>query len=90
MGFCAYVEDDENPFEHKVYCKCIKVTAYTFLISLLGVIFIPSTKQLYLMYGIGTTIDYLKSNDTANQIPDKAIKALDAWLDMEMQEKEKE
>ena len=30
---------------------------------------------------IGGTIDYIKSNDTAKQLPDKCIKALDKWAD---------
>lgn len=34
---------------------------------------IPSEKKLYTIYGIGSTIDYIKSNDKAKQIPDKAI-----------------
>ena len=30
-----------------------------------------------MIYGIGGTIDYVKSNETAKQLPDKYIKALD-------------
>ena len=30
-----------------------------------------------LIYGVGGTIDYVKSNKTAKQLPDKCIKALD-------------
>lgn len=57
------------------------VALASFVCCLLITVFIPSKKELYLIYGVGTTIDYLKSNDTAKQLPDKAIKALDKWLD---------
>ena len=30
-----------------------------------------------LIYGVGCTIDYIKSNDKAKQLSDKCIKALD-------------
>ena len=43
--------------------------------------FIPSTEQLYMIYGVGGTIDYLKENPTAKELPDKCIKALDTWVD---------
>lgn len=34
-----------------------------------------------MIFGVGGTVDYIKSNETINQIPDKCIKALDAWVD---------
>ena len=34
-----------------------------------------------LIYGVGTTIDYVKQNNTLQQIPDKCINALDAWVE---------
>lgn len=49
--------------------------------SFLGVLFTPSEKQLYMIYGVGGTIDYLKENPTAKELPDKCIKALDTWVD---------
>jgi len=57
--------------------------------SLLSVcnIFVPTTKEAYLIYGIGGTIDYVKNNKEANKIPDKAIKALNIFLDNECKSK---
>ena len=49
--------------------------------SFLGVLFTPSEEQLYMIYGVGGTIDYLKENPTAKELPDKCIKALDTWVD---------
>ena len=52
-----------------------------FSISLLGVLFTPTTKEMYLIYGLGGTIDYIKSNDKAKQLPDKCIDALDKYIE---------
>lgn len=70
---------EKNTFE---FCKKhIKRLLLPFFITLFGVIFIPSTEELYLIYGVGGTIDYLKDNPTAKQLPDKCIKAIDKWVD---------
>lgn len=74
---------DEIPkiFKHKRFIK-IKNWTYTLLIiSTLLITFIPSKSQLYIIYGVGGTIDYLKDNPTAKELPDKCIKALDTWAD---------
>lgn len=42
---------------------------------------IPSEKKLYTIYGIGSTIDYIKSNDKAKEIPNKAIDCIYKYLD---------
>ena len=54
---------------------------------LLLVVFIPSTKDGLLIYGLGETVNYIKANDTAKNLPDKAIKALDIYLDKLNEEK---
>ncbi len=56
------------------------------LISVMVQIFIPTTKQAYIISGIGGIVEYVKSNDTAKQIPDKAIMALDKLMDEYLQE----
>ena len=53
----------------------------TFFLGIIGVIFIPSKNEMYAIYGIGTVIDYVQDNQTAQGIPDKAIKAIDKYLD---------
>lgn len=44
-------------------------------------VFTPSTNSMYIIYGVGGVIDYIKNNDTAKQLPDKVINALDRWVD---------
>ena len=48
--------------------------------------FIPSTKDAYIIYGIGGTFDYLKTNEKAKQLPDKVILAIDSYLDSKIKE----
>lgn len=55
-----------------------------FIISMIGNIFIPDKKTLYVIYDIGGTLDYLKENKTAKLIPDKAILALDKYLNEQL------
>lgn len=78
--FCDDFEED-NP-AWKILKKAIPVA----LISSLGLVFVPSTKDMFLIYGIGGTVDFLKDNPTAQQLPDKCIEALDKFMDEYMNE----
>jgi hypothetical protein len=51
------------------------------LLGISGLIFVPTTKEALVIYGVGGTIDYVKLNPTAKQLPDKCINALDKWVD---------
>jgi hypothetical protein len=65
----------------KTNLKTFKVfTVIAVLLSLLNV-FVPTKKDMFMIYGIGGTIDYIKSNDTAKSMPNKCIEALDKLLD---------
>ena len=63
---------------------------FTFAVIVVSSInfFIPTTNEALMIYGIGGTIDYIKSNETAKQLPDKCIKALDKWADNLNEEKQ--
>lgn len=71
-------------------CKGILIWSIpvSIIFSLL-MIFIPTTKQGFLIYGLGGTVDYIKQNPTAKQLPDKCVKALDKWVDSWNIEKKK-
>ena len=47
---------------------------------------IPNTRQAYRIYGVSATIDYLKDNGEAKQLPDKAVKVLNKWADGYLEE----
>ena len=64
--------------------------AIAFFVSVFINTFIPTTNEALLIYGVGGTIDYIKSNDTAKQLPDKCVKALDKYLDNINKEEEKQ
>lgn len=70
-------EGDSTDFQKKAIKRIIPVL----IISVLGTVFTPTTKEALMMWGVGGTIDYVKSNETAKQLPDKCIKALDKWVD---------
>ena len=58
-----------------------KISVITLVISLPLQIFVPTTKDVFVIWGVGGTIDYLKSNEKVTQLPDKCIDALDFIID---------
>lgn len=83
--FVSKDEDLYSPLTSKYIAKFIRFTLLPILIiSTIGNTFIPDKKTLYVIYGIGGTLDYLKENKTAKQIPDKAILALDKYLNEQL------
>lgn len=75
----VYFDSEENFV--KIWRKILSKALIVSIVSVLGAIFIPTTKEMYVIYGVGGTIDYLKENETAKQLPDKVINALDKWVD---------
>ena len=71
------------------YDKWLKRGIITFAISVAGCIFIPSQTEMYTIIGIGGTIEYLQGNEKARQLPDKAIDALNHYLDTIKEDKKK-
>ena len=67
--------------EIKLALKWVTGTFATLVISSLIFVFVPSTKEALLIWGVGSTIDYIQENETAKQLPDKCINALNDWVD---------
>ena len=67
--------------EAKSALKWIIGSFTTLVISSLIFVFVPSTKEALLIWGVGSTIDYIQENETAKQLPDKCINALNDWVD---------
>lgn len=76
-----FYNEDEVSFDYKGFIKIRNRIYAILIISTLVIVFLPSKSQLYIIYGVGGTIDYLKENPTAKELPDKCIKALDTWVD---------
>jgi uncharacterized membrane protein len=71
----------------KLYKKILKYMLPMGLIAILGVIFVPTTKDALMIYGVGSTLEYLKQNETAKELPDKCIEVLDAYIESLNQKK---
>lgn len=69
-----------------VMWKNVRIFAVIAAVSALGCVFVPTTKEMYMIYGVGGTIDYLKENETAKQLPDKVVMALDKWVDSQIED----
>lgn len=86
-GFTLVVSDrsdNDSPTMLKIVKRSILILGF----SLLGIIFLPSTKQAYMIWGLGGTIDYIKSNETVQKLPDKTIQCLDKFLDKYLNEED--
>lgn len=77
--------DKEDCKEEGIY-KTRKILGLVLAISVLILTFLPSTKEMYRIIGIGGTIDFIRQNQSAKQLPDKCIKALDLFIDKAIEE----
>lgn len=75
------IKADLSKVGYKRFVKVRKTICIVLIISTLAYIYLPVKSQLYMIYGIGGTIDYLRENPKAKELPDKCIKALDTWID---------
>lgn len=81
----SYFEEDKKTV--KIACKSMKIIFPITIIGILGNIFIPTTKEALLIYGVGGTIDYIKSNDKIKHLPDKCVDASDKFISEYTKEK---
>lgn len=61
--------------------RAAKAHVVLFVVALCGFIFIPTEKEMMMIFGLGQTIDYIQENETIKELPDKYVKALDAWAE---------
>ena len=88
IGYCAFeVYDDDDRAKQAAIVKWLRRSVVGIVISVVGVVFIPGDKELIAIYGIGGTIDYIKSNDKAKELPDKVVDALTKYLETLNEEK---
>lgn len=71
---------------NNVMKKWIKRLLVISCISLVLAVFIPSKRDLYLMYGLGSTIDYIKDSDKVKELPDKTVTLINQTLDKLIEE----
>lgn len=80
-GFWFFLCSDDDLEPSPFIKKAFNGSFFAMVLGVVMATFIPSTKNLLIIYGVGGTIDYLKDNKDANKIPDKCVKALDKYLD---------
>ena len=88
--FSFDVYDDDDRARQATFVKWLRLSAVGIVISAVGMVFIPGDKELMAIYGIGGTIDYIKSNDKAKELPDKVVDALTKYLETLNEEKKEE
>ena len=79
--------NDFEVFRDKYSTKWFKRFAMVFAFFTVGAIIIPTQHDLMAIYGLGGTIDYIKSNDKAKELPDKVVDALTRYVDSIEKEK---
>lgn len=71
------VEEDKEIMRPKTKKKLCFALCFCVLL----LVFIPSKKEIYEMYAISGTLEYVRNNKDAQKIPDKLVKFINAWLD---------
>ena len=84
----AYDTDEIDEIAKRKIKKIAIPSLIVGFIMLMIAIFIPSKQDMYLIYGAGNVIDYCQDNPKVKELPDKAVEALDIWLDMVNEKKE--
>lgn len=59
----------DNPEKKERLGKVLEYVGSATFIAGVILVFTPTTKEMLLIYGVGGTIDYIKSNDTAKELP---------------------
>lgn len=82
---CDYDDSDSTM---KTFTAIIKPSAWVFFTTLPLTILTPTKDEAMLIWGVGSTIDYLQDSETVQQLPDKVVNALDAWVESLSNDKE--
>jgi hypothetical protein len=81
-------EKEEAKSAIRTFKPLRKYSLIVFCITLLLSILTPTKEEGMLIWGVGSTIDYIKENETIKQLPDKVVNALDAWVESLSDDKE--
>lgn len=79
------LDDDEK----KTSAKWIKMSIIAMAITMSLGVAIPSKSDLYVIYGVGTAIDWVQDSDQAKQLPEKTVRMLNALADKYAEENTK-
>lgn len=77
---CTSGLDEDN--HQLMYIKYSKLLIIISLIAFLFNVLIPSSKDGYIIFGVGSVIEYMSENDNAKNIPDKTLQYINKLLDV--------
>lgn len=80
-----FMDYESGELRNNKLLKPMLIVAATCLV--LGIL-LPTKKEGYIIYGIGSVVDYIQENDEARQLPDKTVKMLNALADKYTEEEE--
>lgn len=82
FAYINTVYDKEEIDAFKKFCSKYAWMEFTaIIVSVLLIVFVPSRKEMLIIFGVGGAIEYVKDNDKAKQLPDKVVDAIDAYLE---------
>ena len=84
---CVAESQKDDPYKdftdgtHKAVSKIRNVCLGIFIPCMIIGIFVPDSKQMAMIYTVGNTIEYVQGNEKIKELPDKAVKCLDKFID---------
>ena len=61
--------------------KKLKTIRIFFFLSIFLLLFTPKSNQLYIIFGVGSVLEYSIDSEEVKKLPDNAIKALNYYLE---------
>lgn len=87
FGMMEIVDGDDEIIMSSVKRKAIlRISGIALAISTVVWVFIPSSKEAMMIWGIGQTLDCIQENEYIKELPDKCVKALENWVDSLIEE----
>lgn len=85
-----YMTDEEEGKKRylRLGSKTLWISTIVFVVGLIGRTFTPTTSEALIIYGVGESVEYLQHNKDAVQIPEKALQALNKYLDEAIEDRE--
>ena len=77
IGIAFFMDDIDDEQMKKMSKPMVVVAAICLLLGIL----LPTKKDCYIIFGIGSVVDYIQENEEARQLPDKTVKMLNALAD---------
>ena len=81
MAFLSFIDSENDLLSKEVKGKVVRRSWLILIIVVPILMFVPSSKQAMVIWGIGQTLDYVQDNEAFQQLPNKCVKALEEWVE---------